>query len=601
MPGSFILTSPTPELLASWERQLPAGAVEVINDVAFPSEIGRPGAKVWIKDLSDSRGSIRAHPDTVTIAVGEPHSIPFEAAKSDPLVSYCLSYSESRASLATIASMANELAEKRAALALYQARQRRPEVVAAPEAVQHRSVLELDFVELAIERLESQSEIVDAFRRAFRSRLRASRATVFVREGKVFSAGANEDCPVNDPFVYWLQSHGAIVDAEAIDGIENPADAVRIHRRIGSWQAKVVVPVDIQGTLGGWVTLGSRIDGRAFTSSDKEQAVMLAGLLGRFIVQHRALSGAIQAKRQTEKLNENGPQFRVVEFTSDDVRSLPAEAREVVGLVRRDRKRVDREFGRMKISAGPIAREEACWILWDDQGATAASLAARLEAERYRIRHDLGIIISHELANAMFSVTTFYQKLRANLADFPPSVAGIVPQVESDLKRLKEMPHLLAGLHEMAKERTTEIDMNELAESVARACGGSTSLPGVAPSIWGHQEQLRNAIIWLAQEIERPATSEILDRKPARIKLSLQWRGKEGPEGVCLVTLAYPGLRLDQIKAGEAADVGEYPTVPIFLAREIIRYHYGTIHVGQGIDGPEVCIALKSRINTDGK
>ena len=41
--------------------------------------------------------------------------------------------------------------------------------------------------------------------------------------------------------------------------------------------------------------------------------------------------------------------------------------------------------------------------------------------------------------------------------------------------------------------------------------------------------------------------------------------------------------------------VDEYPTVPVYLAREVIRFHYGTIHVGQGLDGPELNIALKSR------
>jgi hypothetical protein len=35
--------------------------------------------------------------------------------------------------------------------------------------------------------------------------------------------------------------------------------------------------------------------------------------------------------------------------------------------------------------------------------------------------------------------------------------------------------------------------------------------------------------------------------------------------------------------------------VPVYLAREVIRFHYGTVHVGQGIDGPELMIALRSR------
>jgi hypothetical protein len=61
------------------------------------------------------------------------------------------------------------------------------------------------------------------------------------------------------------------------------------------------------------------------------------------------------------------------------------------------------------------------------------------------------------------------------------------------------------------------------------------------------------------------------------------------------VTIAYKGLRVDQIKVGEPTSTEEYPTVPVYLAREVIRFHSGTVHVGQGIDGPELMIALKSR------
>jgi hypothetical protein len=52
---------------------------------------------------------------------------------------------------------------------------------------------------------------------------------------------------------------------------------------------------------------------------------------------------------------------------------------------------------------------------------------------------------------------------------------------------------------------------------------------------------------------------------------------------------------VDQIKVGEATTTGEYPTVPVFLAREVIRFHYGTVHVGQGIEGTELMISVRSR------
>jgi hypothetical protein len=120
------------------------------------------------------------------------------------------------------------------------------------------------------------------------------------------------------------------------------------------------------------------------------------------------------------------------------------------------------------------------------------------------------------------------------------------------------------------------------------------NLPDTGPVLWGHEKNLHDALLWLCREIlETKDTMEPVTRE-AKITLSLQQR-RRGDESICLVTISYPGLRMDQIKVGEATTTEEYPTVPVYLAREVIRFHYGTIHVGQGLDGPELMIALKSR------
>ena len=61
------------------------------------------------------------------------------------------------------------------------------------------------------------------------------------------------------------------------------------------------------------------------------------------------------------------------------------------------------------------------------------------------------------------------------------------------------------------------------------------------------------------------------------------------------MTISYPGLRLEQLKAGEPTGAEEYPTVPVYLAREVIRFHHGSVHVGQGSEGPELMVSLRSR------
>jgi hypothetical protein len=202
-------------------------------------------------------------------------------------------------------------------------------------------------------------------------------------------------------------------------------------------------------------------------------------------------------------------------------------------------------------------------------------------------------MISHELANAMFSVSTYFQHmLRQRSAEDPGH--PLTDRVALDMERMKAMPHLLSTLYEMSKQPTARVDMKRVVQAVAKEVGGHVNAPETSLMIWGHEKNLGDALLWLCREVI--ATREQLEASahPGKITLSLQQRRRDD-ESICLVTISYPGLRVDQIKVGEPTSTEEYPTVPVYLAREVIRFHHGTVHVGQGLDGPELMIAIKSR------
>jgi hypothetical protein len=162
------------------------------------------------------------------------------------------------------------------------------------------------------------------------------------------------------------------------------------------------------------------------------------------------------------------------------------------------------------------------------------------------------------------------------------------------MERMKAMPHMLSTLYEMTKRPTSKVDMKRVVLDVAKLVNGVANTPDSGPIIWGHEKNIHDALLWLCREILDTKDIIAIGSKDAKITISLQQRHR-GDESICLVTLAYPGLRVDQIKVGEATSAGEYPTVPVYLAREVIRFHHGTVHVGQGLDGPELMIALRSR------
>ena len=595
MSATFILTTPDPELASEWARQLPNPPLAVGGGDSLSRELLRPGARVWIRDICDPDSQCAAHPDTVLILVGEPRSQPFEEARGSRSNSYCLSYEESRTLLRRLAPTAAELAQGRAVLAVLQDRPRRADPSATESAESaRRGGDDLEFLAAAIDHLDDRRRIVEEFRRGVRARIRSARVAVFLREGKRYLAEEEHwECSAGHEVVRWLQEHAAIVDSSTLDSVENAATEAAIRQKLGEWNSRLLVPLEVNGALEGWVAFGPRADGRHYSVADRDDALMLVRLFSRLLGQNRMLQRALSSERNVALLQKFGPKFCVIGASGKTDESLPVEAREMAALALRDGRRIEREYGRIRVAAGPIPGEGGCWVWWDESAMTAESSAQKREAERHQILHDLGIMISHELANAMFSVSTYFQHLKRQRAPDDP-VHPLIERVGQDMERMKAMPHLLSTLYEMGKQPTSQVDMKRVVQSVAKAVGGHANTPESGPIIWGHEKNLHDALLWLCREIlETKDTMEPIARD-AKITISLQLR-RRGEESICLVTISYPGLRMDQIKVGEATTTEEYPTVPVYLAREVVRFHYGTVHVGQGLDGPELMIALKSR------
>jgi hypothetical protein len=594
MPATFVLTTPDPELEAAWARKLPAPPLATAGADELQRELLRPGARVWVKDICAEGADLPAHADTVIVLVGEPRSLPFEEARVQRAVTYSLSYEESRTQLRRLAPLAAELAQGRAVVSVMSERTRRQDAAAhESQDAQRRSPEDLEFLAAAIDHLEDRPRIIDEFRRGVRARVRSSKVTVFLREDKRYVAdGEGRECSAGHDLVRWLQEHAAIVDSATLDGIDSAATEASIRQKLAEWNSRLLVPIEVHGALEGWVVFGPRADGRAYSNADRDDALTLVRLFSRLLGQHRMLRGAMETQREVGLIQKFGPRFCVVDPMGKCDEPMPVEAREVASLSLREGRRIEREYGKIRVAAGPIPGS-GCWVWWDESSLTAESSAQKREAERHQILHDLGIMISHELANAMFSVSTYFQHLRRQrTADDPAH--PLIERVGQDMERMKQMPHLLSTLYEMSKQPTGRVDMKRVVQAVAKEIGGHANTPESGPVIWGHEKNLHDALVWLCREVVE--TKERLESvtREAKVTLSLQQRRRDD-ESICLVTISYPGLRVDQIKVGEASTTEEYPTVPVYLAREVIRFHYGTVHVGQGLDGPELMIALKSR------
>lgn len=594
MSATYILTTEDPELAAAWERQLPAPPLTLADGDLLKRELKREGARVWIKDIGAPHSIYTAHADTVVILTGEPRSLPFEDAKRD--CDYALSYEESRSELRKLAPMAAELAELRAVRTVERERPRPSELSVPPApVVLQRRIDELEFFEAAVDHLQDKERVIDDFKRGARSRLRASRLTIFLREGDGFQAVSESwRCAANHRFAGWLHGHSAIVDHETVEAIEDPAIKLAARQKMAEWNARLVVPVELHGAINGWLAFGPRADGRPYSADDREDGMMLGRLFSRLLEQNSFCRAASSALEELRLLQEHGPKFCIIDGTGSSKSQFPMEARQLANQARREGRRVEQEFGTLRVAAGPIGTTGACWVCWDESELTAVSTAEKRENEHYDQLNDFGIMLQHELSNAVTSAATFVEYRRGIGAETARE-KQILDAAVNDTDRLKRIPYLFSTLHQMSKEGTSKLVMNELVQKVAREVGGEADVPEMPMILWGHGEALHKALLWLCREVVDTKDAEaVRQAQKQSINIRLRQRGS-GDAFICIITIKYPGLRLDQLHFGEAQSVNEFPTVPVFLAREVVRFHRGTIHVGQGIDAPELMISLRSR------
>src|SRR5262249_51174867 len=118
-----------------------------------------------------------------TIFVGEPKTIIFEQAKMAGRAKVYLSYEQSETRLREFLPLLEEVAEKQSMVEMLAEKTRRSEVSRPTHRISAADAAELwDFLEGAVENLDTRERLIAEFRRASRHLLRASHAVFFLRD-----------------------------------------------------------------------------------------------------------------------------------------------------------------------------------------------------------------------------------------------------------------------------------------------------------------------------------------------------------------------------------------------------------------------------------
>jgi hypothetical protein len=592
MPTLFILATGDNELAAAWERQLPQGRTAVrLAAQAFASGPQVSLSAVVVLDAAAEGQLPGTFAKSPTIYVGEPRSVPFEQARIGGRARVYLSYEESLTRLREFLPLLEEVAEKQSMVELLADKARRAEPLRPATrsfAANVGDAAELwDFLEGAVENLDTRDRLIAEFRRASRHLLRASHAVFFLREADGFRADRGTSYfPAGDPMVVFMESHPAVIDGANWD---SPADAVAelsIRNRLAMWGARLLVPIHDNGRLLGLIALGVRDDGQPYDESDRTRAVFFARLLRHFLAKSAQLGRLHSLAEQSSLGAKYLPDTLVLGPDEATPRQAPLVVRDLIGRARRSREvcraspTAEQPF---RASAGLIAETGGAWAFWEEASSEVHDALLRQRASRRQLLRELALTLSHELGNALVSLAMFRQTGADQSLPQP-----LLETVKGDVGKLEALNRhlgLMQSLHEIVLE---PVNVTELVQGVGQALGLRVDVPVGELMLTGNRMLLEFALRALLETI-------IENRGELGSKeLGLQMRSAgAGAELAVLLALKGRSLELEGILPEPVeGGVPNQGRIGVFLAKEILHLHRGEIHAGPGLEGTEILISV---------
>ena len=591
MPTLVILATTDSALADAWERQLPAGRIALrLGSHAFPGGTAPGFAAVVVLDAVSETSLPPSLARCPTIYVGEPRSLPFEQARMSGRARVYLSYEESASRLRELLPLIEELAEKQSLVEMLAEKSRRAE---QPVRSNHRAVPAdtaefWDFLEGAIENLDTRDRLVAEFRRASRHLLRASHAVFFHRETDGFRADRGTSFfNADDPLVSFFENHPAVIDGTNWDGPSDPVAELAVRNRLALWGARLLVPVHDNGRLLGLIALGVRDDGQAYDEADRSRAVFFARLLRHFLTKSSQISRLNHLAEQTNIGAKYLPGTLVLGPSENPPRHVPLVVRDLIGQARRAREvcrvapTADQPF---RASAGLVAETGGAWAFWEEASGEVHDAVVRERAGRRDVLRELALTLSHELGNALVSLATFRQAGAER--PLPPP---LIETIKGDVAQLEALNNNLALMQSLHETDAAAVDIREVAQHIGHSLGLRVEV-GPDPVVLAASKKLLDFAL---RALIRTVGENRPDHGLRELALKVRSTGS-GAELTALLSLKGKHLELEGILPEPTEDaVPNQGRMGVFLAKEILRLHHGEIHAGPGLEGTEILISLR--------
>lgn len=596
MPASFLLATENPSLLSAWSAQVPAGrAVLGLSDPLLGQRLP-PGLPVVIvlDALCAERIPISLE-QCPMLLVGEPHTRPFEEVRQNGRAQRRFSYQQSLTELRDLLPIIEELAERNAAVDLLMERLRRSEPLrqaAAASALPARGnpwgdTLEIwDFLEAAVENLSSRDRILGEFRRAARYLLRASHTVFLLHEEGGFRADRGSSFfPADDPGARYLALHPLILDGVDWPGPPDPVAELSLRNRMALWGARLLVPLHDHGQLLGLMACGVRDDGQPFDEADKSRAVFVGRLLRQFLRSGSEMERLAAIEKRSHVVALHQSPSLVLGPGEEPARSVPVAVRALIGRVRqsRDTARLTASADQpLRASAGFAAESGLTWASWEDASDEVAEREQQARRDRLGMLRELALTLNHEIGNSLVSL--------AALRHAEDSLPGPIREaVRIDITRLETLNRELTYLAALSEPQVEVVDLRELLQEIGGRCAVRIEIaPQPVPLAIA-----RRLVDFALESVIRAVALNRGDRGTKELSVQLRSAGS-GDALTALISIKGTPLELEGILPARTDDsVPNQGNIGVFIAKEVIRLHGGSIHAGPGMEGTEILISLR--------
>lgn len=525
-----------------------------------------------------------------TIFVGEPRTTPFEQARISKRARIFLSYEESLSRLSELLPLLEDVAEKQSLVEMLTERTRRNDAVRVTPRIQSFESTELwDFLEGAVENIDTRDRLLAECRRASRLVLRASHTVFFFRDPDGFRADRGTSFfPADDPLVFFFENHPAVIDGTNWD---NPSDAVgelAVRNRLALWGARLLVPIHDNGRLLGLVALGVRDDGQPYDDFDRNRAVSFARLLRHLLAKCTQFNRLSQAAQQVALGAKYLPGTIVLNPDETVPRHVPIVVNDLIGQARRKKEvvRIAPQPGQpFRASAGIVFETGGAWAFWEEASTEVHEGIVRERVGRIKVLKDLALTLNHELGNALVSLTTFTHAT----ADRPAPVA-LVRTVKNDVAQLTSLNTSLALMQSLDESETSINDVRDIAKGAGAALNVKVEV-GQEPVMLRTSKPL---LEYALRAIIQTVAENRVDRELNDIGVKVRSTGS-GADLTALISLKGRNLELEGVLPEPAeGSVPNLGRVSVFLAKEILRLHHGEIHAGPGMECVEILISLRN-------